>query len=156
MMGVATMAEQHGGPRTPRQPAPVSGPGQLARRTDGGPQQTAVPMTGMAYGENADFNDIQSSAPMAAAPTVSNARVRNTSPTGQSAAATPLFAPSGRPNEPVTAGAPFGPGASPTPNTMTDSDMETLKSYLPDLEVAANFPNAPASFKQLVNYLRNA
>lgn len=114
MMGVATMANGHGGSRTPRQPAPVSGPGQLARRTDGGPQQTAVPMTGMAYGENADFNDIQSSAPMAAAPSVSNARVRNTSPTGQSAAATPLFAPTGRPGEPVTAGAPFGPGPGPS------------------------------------------
>jgi hypothetical protein len=108
------MAEQHGGARTPRNPAPVSGPGQLSRRTDGGPQQTTVPMTGMAYGENADFNDMQSAAPMAAAPSVSNTRTRNTSPTGQRAAATPLFSPSQRPDEPVTAGAPFGPGAGPS------------------------------------------
>jgi len=108
------MAEQHGGARTPRNPAPVSGPGQLSRRTDGGPQQTTVPMTGMAYGENADFNDIQSAAPMAAAPSVSNTRTRNTSPTGQRAAATPLFSPTQRPDEPVTAGAPFGPGPGPS------------------------------------------
>jgi len=29
---------------------------------------------------------------------------------------TPLFAPSERPDEPLTAGAPFGPGAGPTMN----------------------------------------
>jgi len=110
------MAEQHGGARTPRNPAPVSGPGQLSRRTDGGPQQTTVPMTGMAYGENADFNDMQSAAPMAAAPSVSNTRTRNDSPTGQRAAATPLFSPTQRPDEPVTAGAPFGPGPGPSPS----------------------------------------
>lgn len=106
------MANGHGGPRTPRNPAPVSAPGRLSRRTDGGPQQTPAQMTGMAYGENADYMDIQSSAPLAAAPSVTNARSRNTVPTGQSAAATPLFAPSQRPDEPVTAGAPFGPGDS--------------------------------------------
>ena len=104
------MPNGHGGKRTPASPAPVSAPGRLSRRTDGGPQQTHAQMTGMAYGENADFQDIQSSAPLAAAPTVSNARSRNTVPTGQSAAATPLFAPTQRPDEPVTAGAPFGPG----------------------------------------------
>ena len=30
---------EHGGKRTPGNPAPVSGPGQLSQRTDGGPQQ---------------------------------------------------------------------------------------------------------------------
>ena len=109
------MAEQHGGYRRPSNPAPVSGPGRMARRTDGGPQQTTVPMSGMAYGENADYNDIQSSAPLAAAPSVSNTRARKTSPTGQLAAATPLFSPTQRPEEPVTAGAPFGPGDGPPP-----------------------------------------
>lgn len=152
------MAEQHGGARTPRNPAPVSGPGQLSRRTDGGPQQTTVPMTGMAYGENADFNDMQSAAPMAAAPSVSNTRTRNTSPTGQRAAATPLFSPSQRPDEPVTAGAPFGPGAGPTmPEAQPqDADMQMLKQYLPDLEIAAGLQGAPKTFRMLVSYLRNA
>lgn len=113
------MAEQHGGRRTPSNPAPVAMPGALSRRTDGGPSQTTVPMTGMAYGENADYNDIQSSAPMAAAPTASIARARKSSPAGQGAAATPLFAPTGFPDEPVTAGAPFGPGPGPMPNMVT-------------------------------------
>ena len=128
------MAKGHGGPRTPSNPAPVSAPGRLSRRTDGGPQQTHADMTGMNYGENADFNDLQSSAPMAAAPSVSNARSRNTVPTGQSSAATPLFAPTQRPDEPVTAGAPFGPGAGPPapagiPNTRK-SITQTLQGLL--------------------------
>lgn len=149
---------EHGGKRTPSNPAPVSGPGRMSRRTDGGPQQTTVPMTGMGYGENADFNEMQSAAPLAAAPSVSNTRTRSTSPTGQRAAATPLFAPTQRPEEPVTAGAPFGPGAGPEPMQAApgSEDMQLLKSYLPDLETAANFTGAPRTFKMLVAYLRNA
>ena len=107
------MANGHGGPRTPGKPAPVSGPGQLSRRTDGGPQQTNARMTGMGYGENADFMDIQSSAPLAATPSVSNMRSQNPSSTAQSVAATPLFSQTARPDEPVTAGADFGPGEGP-------------------------------------------
>lgn len=152
------MAEQHGGRRTPSNPAPVAMPGALSRRTDGGPSQTTVPMSGMAYGENADYNDIQSSAPMAAAPTVSNARARKSSPTGQGAAATPLFAPTGFPDEPVTAGAPFGPGPGPmsAPTPAGNPDMEIVRQYLPDLEAALSFQNVPDSFRRLVNYLRVA
>lgn len=120
---------EHGGKRTPRNPAPVSGPGRMSRRTDGGPQQTTVPMTGMGYGENADFNEMQSAAPLAAAPAVSNTRARSTSPTGQRAAATPLFAPTQRPEEPITAGAPFGPG--PGPESMTPMrNRQTLTALL--------------------------
>ena len=107
------MPNGHGGARTPNNPAPVSGPGRLARRTDGGPQQTQAQMSGMGYGENADYMDIQSSAPMAVAPSVPSTRSRNGVPTGQRATATPLFSPTQRPDEPVTAGAPFGPGDGP-------------------------------------------
>lgn len=125
------MANSHGGSRTPSSPAPVSGPGRLARRTDGGPQQTHAQMTGMPYGENADFMDVQSSAPLAAARTqVPNTRTGQV-PTGQGAAATPLFAPTQRPDEPVTAGAPFGPGDGPSPlGGQTASLADTLKPLL--------------------------
>jgi len=121
------MANNHGGPRTPSNPAPVSAPGRLSRRTDGGPQQTPARITGMAYGENADFLDIQQSAPVAATPSVSNARSRNMSPTGQPVAATPLFAPTQRPEEPVTAGAPFGPGTGPDPRAPQQSLAEQFR-----------------------------
>lgn len=135
------MAEQHGGKRTPRNPAPVSGPGRMSRRTDGGPQQTTVPMTGMGYGENADFNEMQSGAPLAAAPTVSTTRTRNMSPTGQRAAATPLFAPTQRPDEPVTAGAPFGPGPGPAPMT-AQQERATLTALLQRVSAQDNSGDA--------------
>ena len=107
------MAErQWGGKRTPRNPAPVSAPGALSRRTDGGPQQTMANMTGMGYGENQDFNDIQAQAPMSAAGQTT-ARATSRQPRGggrQDAPMVPLFSPTQRPEEPITAGVDFGPG----------------------------------------------
>ena len=113
------MAERHGGMRRPQNPAPVSGPGQLSQRTDGGPQQVQADMSGMAYGENQAMEAIQAMAPMSASPSAASPRVRSRQArqSGQSAggmSATPLFAPTERPDEPVTAGAPFGPGAGPS------------------------------------------
>lgn len=152
------MAEgQWGGKRTPRNPAPVSAPGALSRRTDGGPQQTNPRMSGMPYGENQDFEEMQSSAPMSAAPTAKRAGGRaKAAPQGMSA--TPLFAPTSRPDEPITAGASFGPGETPASNSFNtdyDDDMSTIKQYIPDLETAMKFPNTPKTFIALVNYLKN-
>ena len=115
------MAErQWGGKRTPRNPAPVSGPGQLSQRTDGGPQQVQADMSGMPYGENQAMEAIQAMAPMSASPSAGSPRVRSrqAGSAGRQAggmSATQLFAPTQRPEEPVTAGAPFGPGAGPSP-----------------------------------------
>jgi len=108
------MAERHGGKRTPRNPAPVSGPGKLSRRTDGGPAQVNAQMTGMAYGENKDFMEIQEGAAMAATPQPKRtAKAPQSAPAGPmgGGGATSLFSNTQRPDEPITAGAPFGPGA---------------------------------------------
>ena len=107
------MANGQGGKRTPRNPAPVSGPGQLSQRTDGGPQQTQATMTGMPYGENAEFNTMQAAAPMSAAGQTTARAPRPRQARGGQAAMVPLFSPTQRPDEPVTAGAPFGPGDGP-------------------------------------------
>jgi hypothetical protein len=154
------MAEGRGGYRRPGSPAPASGPGRLSRRTDGGPQQTTQPMTGMGYGENQEFNAVQGGAPLAATPPASNARARKSSPAdSMGVAATPLFAPTAFPEEPITAGADFGPGEMGQEESMfaqsLGRDFETLKQYLPDLEAATNFRNTPSSFRFLVSYLRN-
>lgn len=89
-----------GGYRRPSDPAPVSGPGKLSRRTDGFgmPNNTQPPqdVTGLPYGENQEVNEIAGEAPLAAAPAAPRA--------------TPLGAPSDRPEEPVTSGVPIGPG----------------------------------------------
>lgn len=132
------MAErQWGGKRTPRNPAPVSGPGQLSRRTDGGPQQTMADMTGMPYGENAEFNTLQSMAPMSAAgQTTGHATARQQRGGGsvQASPMVPLFSPTQRPDEPLTAGAPFGPGdgspMSMNGNRPTYSLAETLEKLV--------------------------
>lgn len=129
------MADGWGGKRTPRNPAPVSGPGQLSQRTDGGPQQTAARMTGMPYGENAEFNTLQGQAPMSAAGQTA-ARGARSAPKGGSGGmgAVPLFSPTQRPDEPVTAGAPFGPGDGPAPLMQSSKSAnlaDTLLKLIP-------------------------
>lgn len=122
------MAEQQGGMRRPQNPAPVSGPGRLSQRTDGGPQQVQAEMSGMPYGENQEFEAIQASAPMSAAPSAQapRARQRKASTAGRQSVA-PLFSPTQRPEEPVTSGASFGPGAGPQPS---QQNMRSLSSIL--------------------------
>jgi hypothetical protein len=90
------MAER-GGYRAPSEPAPVSGPGALSQRTDGGPTQGATYVSGLPYGQGQETYNNQVAAPMA----------------GNSFAMempTPLMAPTTRPNEPVTSGIDLGDG----------------------------------------------
>jgi hypothetical protein len=90
-----------GGYRKPANPAPVSGPGALSRRTDGGPAQPIrpIPANGQ-YGARKDMIELQSGAPMAGNPQVQP----DVSPL------TGMFDPTNKPEEPITAGADFGPG----------------------------------------------
>lgn len=129
------MAEQWGGKRTPANPKPVSGPGRMSQRTDGGPQQVQAEMSGMPYGENAEFNTLQSSAPMSATPAMRPSRGGKTSaPARSGSPMVSLFSPTQRPDEPVTAGAPFGPGEGPNYSNgvrPTNSLAETLEKLLP-------------------------
>ena len=127
------MANGHGGDRVPANPAPVSGPGAMSRRTDG---QGARYMSGGQYGEGQELMDLQTSAPMSKAP--AQPRMRQGRPAGQiveeGARPTPLFAPTERPDEPITAGAPFGPG--PGPSSAADprpgaTVAESLAKFLP-------------------------
>lgn len=122
------MANGHGGMRTPNNPAPVSGPGALSRRTDGQPARYA---SGMPYGDGQDFYDVQTSAPMASTDNVAagarNARRSGATPAGPEV--TPLFSPTQRPEEPVTAGAAFGPG--PGPSDMSMGSLTEILSRRP-------------------------
>lgn len=120
------MANGHGGMRTPANPAPVSGPGALSQRTDGQPARYA---SGMPYGDGQDFYDIQTSAPMASTDNVAaGKRVarRSSQSVAGTAPVTPLFAPTERPEEPVTAGAAMGPGPGPMPDQTMGSVTEIL------------------------------
>ncbi len=70
-----------------------------------------------------------------------------------------LFSETQRPDEPVTAGASFGPGAGANSqlksNEQADADAATIGKYLPDLMRMAEEEDTPAGFKRFVRHLRN-
>ena len=115
--------------------AQVAGPGKFARRTDGtafdknATRQPIREMPSQAYGDAIDMTAIQGAAPMAATPSLSRP--------------VPLSAPTERPNEPVTTGAPFGPGAGrevmpipPMPEDETANLVRALYAINPDPDLA--------------------
>lgn len=135
------MTEQPGGYRPPSNPAPVSGPGALSQRTD---VQAPMPMTGGPYGEATEMAEIQAGAAMAADP--------------GAPAPTSLFAPPEDPNEPLTAGMPFGDGPGPEA-LMGDlgrqkREIEGLQRYIPMMERMAGRIDAPDSFRALVKFIK--
>lgn len=111
-----------GGYRKPANPAMVSGPGSLSQRTDGAPGQPVMAVTGQPYGQAQALQNQELAAPMfdqsdqGPTPTaVAGAASTAATPQAQGPPITPLHAPSQFPNEPITAGAPFGPGAGRSP-----------------------------------------
>lgn len=120
----------------------------------GGNGQSGKDYTGFAYGENKAIAEQQAAAPMAATPSFTPSNpVRNLPQ------ATPLTAPTERPDEPVMTGSAIGPGAGPEAlalpsNQDSDTDRERLRSYLPALEVAAQSPNSSQAFRNYVRLLR--
>lgn len=144
------MAE-HGGKRTPSHPAAVSGPGAMSQRTDGGPSdpQAHSRLPDAKYGEQANFQEIQAGADLAGQPAAPS----------PAAALVPLGADTQRPDEPVTAGSPFGPGAGPAAagiemRTMDEQDAQSLKAQLPMLEYMANMPDSSPSLRAIVRRMK--
>lgn len=67
----------------------------------------------------------------------------------------PLGAPTAFPDEPITAGAPFGPGAGPSSmGQQAFQDNQNMAKYLPALELAANDPNSSTTLRGYVMYLK--
>ena len=153
-----------GGYRKPNNPAPVSGPGALSQRTDGGPgdKQAARYISGLSYGEGQEMMNLQQSAPMAAAPGIESSGMAM--PPGQAAAPIiPLNAPSSRPNEPVTSGINLGPGPdSSSLRSMSTQDIVAddnyraqIASYLPALLRVAASPNTSSTTRAIIRKLRD-
>lgn len=117
------MADGRGGYRRPNKPAAVSGPGKFSQRTDGGPDQPKRYLRGDgSYGDSKSLNEVASGAPMAQAPSAPMPEI------------IPLSAPTQRPDEPVTAGMPFGPGPGPNippaPPAAEDDGPDVAAAYL--------------------------
>ena len=110
--------------------AGVSGPGKFSKRTDGLSFQSTE------YGSGVEQAAIKAGAPLAKTPDV-----RPTSLSEQGMApsqlepVTPLFAPSQRPDEPITSGIPLGAGPGPEVLGMRSAPVEkysdTLAKLLP-------------------------
>lgn len=97
-----------GGYRAPANPAPVSGPGGLSRRTDGA--QPVMELTNLPYGDAQAFRAQEASALIPQTQQALAAPVGGGVPTAPMPSVVGLGEPSQFPNEPITAGAPFGAG----------------------------------------------
>lgn len=122
-----------------------AGPGKFSVREDLPPSKE--------YGERKQMQEIMQGAPTgttgAAAEPIRKAATQ----------VTPLFAPTQRPDEPITAGVDFGPGVDSSALMMnrsmdTTEDRNRLISYLPALEVAAQSPTSSQAFRNYVRMLR--
>lgn len=142
----------HGGYRKPANPAPVSGPGAMSRRTDGQPMQT---LSDAAHGEQKTFREIQSGANMGQAPLSSMEGGSPVTPLNMSGVV-PIGAGTQFPDEPVTSGAASGagPGASVIQTAPPDPSLVYMKTLLPSMEIAASQPWANSSLRQLVRRIR--
>ena len=85
-----------------------AGPGKFSTRTDN------LQMGSTAYGEGVETQAIKSGAPLSKTPDVRPARAGDVREAAGQSPLTELYAPSARPNEPITAGIDMGagPGAS--------------------------------------------
>lgn len=140
-----------GGVRTPANPAPVSGPGAMSARTDGGPLNPNAP----AYGESSDLQNLKQAAPMAG-PSGASAG-GGSAMAGALAQIVGMGDPS-QDNRPVTAGADAGAGpgseALGLPTSPADekrADVQKLdRGLLLALVSASQRPDATPSFRRLV------
>lgn len=139
----------HGGYRKPANPAPVSGPGRLSKRTDGG--QPARYVSGMDYGEGQELMDQQEAAPMADSSQIPPADMAMLARPQQG-----LFDPSPE-GRPFTQGMPFGEGAGPEALATANAgpSRNKLVAALPMLMRAAEKPDSSPELRALVTFLRS-
>ena len=120
----------------------VSGPGKFAKRTDLEFQPTE-------YGQGVEYDAIKAGAPLAKTPDVRGATTTSVQSAAQDAL-TPLFAPTQRPSEPITAGIDMGEGPGSSVLSMgkaTEKLSDILVKMLPydtDGSIAIMYQNALA------------
>ena len=139
------MADGHGGQRTPENPAAVSGPGAMSQRTDGGATQAPQIAPGNGYGERKASLEIQGGAPMQGGGGISREMLPG------------LTDATGRPNEPVTAGADAGAGIGmQAAGISTDQQIsnEQLRPLIRSLELLANLPGSNPETRTFVRNLK--
>jgi hypothetical protein len=136
-----------GGYQAPMNPAPVSGPGALSQRTDGGPadQQAAQYVSGLPYGEGQAFMATQQAAPMAASGMMP-----------EPAPIVPLNAPSIGDGIPVTHGADAGAGPGMASLGLPNPDVTSYQSTRDYIHALAQNSNASPALKFLAQRINGA
>lgn len=105
-----------------------AGPGKFSTRTDN------LQMGSIAYGEGVETQAIKSGAPLAKTADVRPARAGDVREAATQGPVTELFAPTQRPNEPITAGIDMGPGPGSSALMMSNAVVktsDTLAKMLP-------------------------
>ena len=122
--------------------AGVSGPGKYSVRTD------KLQLGSTSYGEGKATQEIKSGAPLA--------KTADTRPS-----VTPLYAPTERPDEPVTAGIDQGAGAGSNALMINQPDDYTnfntnIQSYGPVLSYIASLQNTSPETRRAIRQLRDS
>ena len=131
--------------------AGASGPGKYSVRSD------KLDMGSTSYGEGKATQEIKSGAPLA-----KTADVRPTPASrlgGQPV--TSLYAPTERPNEPITAGIDSGPGPGSSALMMNQPDDYTnfnanVESYIPVLSYISGLQNTSPETRRAIRQLRDS
>ena len=139
------MAE-HGGYRRPSNPAPASGPGKLAKRTDGGPAQKLQSYSDQPYGQGQATTAQEQGAAMSQQDNIPGLSLpqgqqQDGGSQGDGQGVIPFDAPTQRPDEPITSGADIGPGPGPEalgapPASQGDGSMTALLMRLAPTSVS--------------------
>ena len=132
--------------------AGAAGPGPYSKRTDGLAFQSPE------YGAGVENAANKAGAPLAKTPDV---RPESRSEMGMAPSqvekVTPLFAPSERPDEPITAGIAMGEGPGPEVlglSSARQADADIVAKYMPALDAMASAPDSPQSFRIFVRNLQ--
>ena len=130
--------------------AGVSGPGKYSVRTD------KLELGSTAYGEGVETQAIKSGAPLA-----KTTDTRSTSASAMGEPVTSLYAPTERPDEPVTSGINSGPGAGSDSLMINQPDDYTnfntnIQSYAPVLSHVASLENTSPETRRAIRQLMDS
>ena len=129
--------------------AGVAGPGPFSVRTDG----LTLPSAG--YGEAAQTQAIKQGAPLEKAAPVRGAQGTEVKQAAEKAApVTSLYAPTERPQEPITHGIASGPGGGPEVLGMASQDSTQYQNAYQLFQMLASNPDASPTLKYLAQRIQ--
>ena len=129
----------------------ASGPGKYSKRTD-------LEYQAPEYGAGVAMAEQMQGAPLAKSADVRPTPASNVKAAAQEAI-TPLYAPSARPQEPITTGVDIGAGAGSEALALRQPDdvnfRSAIQSYMPVLAYIADLPNTSPETRAAIRQLRD-